>query len=105
MMLHLPPAPAALAQEETVAGSSSSNETVGGEEWDLDALLRGAGVSRNIPSMYLPHQQLISHTATGTRGVLLLIAVRGRAGGDCGATSDSRQAGAWTTSGQDAEGA
>jgi hypothetical protein len=45
MMLHLPPAPAAMAQEETVAGSSSSNETVGGEDWDWDAMLRDVGVS------------------------------------------------------------
>jgi hypothetical protein len=51
MTLHLPLAPAGMiAQEENVAGSSSSRETVAGERMDprtAEALLRAAGVSRD----------------------------------------------------------
>jgi hypothetical protein len=43
---------------------------------DVIVLLRVAGVSRNLPSMYLSHQKLIFHTGSGGRG-----RGRGRVGG------------------------
>ena len=45
MRIALPPVLAGMAQEETVAGSSSSNEMLEEELFDLDALLRDVGVS------------------------------------------------------------